>query len=53
MSQMYCATDLGTTPNNDTSTSEKAVQTEFIAVTQIHLRKGKILTMSDLQAEYS
>ena len=40
MSQMYYATDRGTTPNNDASTSEKAAQTEFIAVTEIHLRKG-------------
>lgn len=50
---MYYATDRGTTPNNDASTSEKAAQTEFIAVTEIHLRRGKILAMSDLQAAYS
>ena len=50
---MYCATDPGTILNNDASASEKAAQTEFIAMTEIHLTKGKILTMSDLQAAYS
>ena len=44
--------DPGTTLNNDTSTSEKAAQTEFLPMTEMNLREGKILTMSDLQAAY-
>jgi len=38
--------------NNDASTSENAAQTEFLAMTEINLREGKILTISELQAAY-
>lgn len=41
-----------TTANNDLSTREKAAQTEFIAMTEINLREGKILIMSELQTAY-
>ena len=44
--------DPGTTSNNDASTTKKAAQTEFLPMTEINLREGKILTMSDLQAAY-
>ena len=44
--------DPETTSNNDASTSEKAAQIEFLAITEINLREGKILAMSDLQAAY-
>ena len=43
---VLCKPDLGATSNNDASTSEKAAQTEFSAMTGINLRKGK----SDLKA---
>ena len=49
---VLCKPDLGATSNNDASTSEKAAQTEFSAMTGINLRKGMMLTMSDLQAAY-
>ena len=44
--------DPGTTSNNDAPTTKKAAQTEFLPMTEINLREGKILTMSNLQAEY-
>ena len=44
--------DPGTTSNNDASTTKKAAQTEFLPMTEINLREGKILTISDLQAAY-
>lgn len=34
--------DPGTSSNNDASTSEKAGQTEFLEMTEIKLREGKI-----------
>ena len=34
--------DPGTYSNNDASTSEKAAQTEFLVMTEIQLREGKI-----------
>ena len=48
-----CKPDPGTTSTNDASTSEKTAQTEFLAMTEINLRDGTILIMSDLQAAYS
>lgn len=44
--------DPTTASNNDSSTSENAAQTEFLAMTEINLREWKILIMSELQAAY-
>ncbi|KAL9964664.1 hypothetical protein ACROYT_G028339 [Oculina patagonica] len=44
--------DPTTASNNDSSTSENAAQTEFLAMTEINLREGKILIMSEIQAAY-
>ena len=53
VTNVQCKPDPGTTSNKDASTSEKTAQTEFLAMTEINLRDGTILTMSDLQAAYS
>ena len=53
VTNVQCKPDPGTTSNNDASTSEKTAQTEFLAMTEINLRDGTILIMSDLQAAYS
>ena len=53
VTNVQCKPDLGTTSNNDASTSEKTAQKEFLAMTEINLRDGTILTMSyDFKAAY-